>query len=308
MVTEEAKWFRKSGMKIEVFYKDEGTGIVLYEIDMAPIPGKSPYGPLRTMAINFVRKNSGLGARLNQDALEGYRGSAAMIDYVLRFTNHLNGAIDKKIMFGSPNAVRSRVKIIEDELFKIACDSLTEKGVFHFFEVGPGYLRTQINLVRRLREEKFDLKGLKIEGVDLNPNVVKAAEKIIKFESLENVVTIRHGDAKEYLRNAEMTFDAILAEGVFEYCDMKGSLQLAEIVESRIRPGGYLIATATHNVPKRRLIEYLDILVTPRSKEDFIAIFSKCGFDEPKLLATTPPNISVGIGIKKGRRLNRDST
>jgi hypothetical protein len=63
--------------------------------------------------------------------------------------------------------------------------------------------------------------------------------------------------------------------------------------------GGYLLATATHKVPKKKVIEYLDILVLQRSVNEFVEIFESCGFTGPRLVPTDPPNVSVGIGQKK---------
>ncbi len=292
-------WYTKSGKTITSYYKNVGTGIKLYDIAMEPIKGKSPYDPLRTFVINLIRTNSALGARINQDALDGYRGSAAMIDYVLRFKEHLNGKLDRKIMFGSPDAVRSRVAIIENELFSILKKELADKGSFHLLEVGPGYLRTQINLINRLREERINIDGLKIVGIDFNPDVVKAASEIIRYERLENVVSIFEGNAQEWLASKTTLYDAVLAEGVFEYLDMIKSIEFANELANHIRKGGYLLATATHKVPKKKVIEYLDILVLQRSVNEFVKIFESCGFTVPRLVPTDPPNVSVGIGRKK---------
>lgn len=290
---------KRTGTKIEVFHKHPDTQIKLYDIEMKPIMGASPYGPLRTFIINLMRKHSGAGARINQDALEGYRGSAAMIDYVIRFYDHPNGNFDKTFLSGSANAVRSRVRIVQDELFNIAKSSLTEKGTFHLFEVGPGYLRTQLNLLKRLKEARYDTKNVRIVGADLHPSVVKAASQIIQHEGIGDMVTIHEGDAKHWLEKLDMTFDTVLAEGVFEYTDMEGSMNLGHILGKHLRPQGHLIASATHAIPKKLLIEYLDILLSQRSEEEFVQIYKHCGFEEPRLIATEPPNISVGVGQKR---------
>ncbi len=302
MEKQDLNWFRKNGTTIEVFYKNQSTHIKLYDIKMEKISGASPYTPLRTFFINLVRQNSGCGARINQDALEGYRGSAAMIDYVVRFHEHLNGAFDKQFMFGGTTAVRSRVKLVQDELFNLAKSALEEKGTFNLFEVGPGYLRTQVNLITRLREAHCTTKGLKIVGADMHPEVIKAASQIIRYENIGDMVAIHEGDAKDCLTKLDTTFDAILAEGVFEYCDMEASLELGGVLRKYLKPHGCLIASATHKVPKKLLIEYLDIFVLQRSKDDFLRIFRTCGFEEPRLIPTEPPNISVGIGRKKNEK------
>ncbi|MBN2003110.1 MAG: class I SAM-dependent methyltransferase [Anaerolineae bacterium] len=291
---------KKNGTKIEVFHKHPDTQIKLYDIDMRPIAGASPYGWLRTRVINLMRKHSGTGALINQDALEGYRGSAAMIDYVLRFVGHPNGKLDRIFLTGSSDAVRSRVKIVQDELFDIAKSNLEEKGTFHLFEVGPGYLRTQLNLLDRLKKARYDVRNVKMVGADLHPGVVKAASQIIQYEGIGDMVTIHEGDAKHCLEKLNMTFDAVLAEGVFEYSDMQGSTNLARTLGSYLRPQGHLMASATHAVPKKLLIEYLDILLNQRTREEFVQIYKHCGFEEPRLIATEPPNISVGIGQKRG--------
>jgi hypothetical protein len=298
-VAEKEIWYKKSGKVITAYYKNIDTGIKLYDIAMEPIKGKSPYDPIRTFVINLIRTNSALGARLNQDALEGCRGSAAMVDYVVRFKEHLNGKLDKKIMFGSPDAVRSRVDIIENELFSLTKKELADKGVFHLLEVGPGYLRTQINLINRLKEARCNLDGLKIVGVDRNPGVVRAASEILRYERIESIVSIFEGDAREWLSSNTARFDAVLAEGVFEYIDMEKSIGFARELSSHIRQKGYLIASATHKVPKKKIIEYLDILVLQRSKKEFVEMFTRGGFDAPRLVPTVPPNLSVGIGRKQ---------
>jgi SAM-dependent methyltransferase len=292
-------WLKRTGTCLEVFHRSRETGIRLYEVRMEPIRGQSPYGPLRTFLINLLRKHSGLGARLNQDALEGHRGSAAMIDYVVRFPGHMNGKLDKKIMLGSPDAVRSRVRIVQDELFELARSCLRAKGEFRLLEVGPGYLRTQLDLLERLRRTQHDMTGVKIVGVDLHPEVVRAASQIIEHEKIGDQVQVFQADAGQWLKTSEQVFDVILAEGVFEYRDMAGSVELAKILANHLAPGGHLIASATHRVPKKALIEYLDIRVLQRSKEEFLEIYRTSGFELPKLIATEPPNVSVGVGKKR---------
>jgi len=291
-------WFTKSGRIITAYYKNIDTNIKLYDIAMEPIKGKSPYDPIRTFVINLIRTNSALGARINQDALDGFRGSAAMIDYVVRFKEHLNGKLDRKIMFGSPDAVRSRVNIVEDELFLLIKEQLAEKGTFHLLEVGPGYLRTQINLINRLKEAQVDLDGLKIVGVDCHPDVVRAATEILRYERLENIMSIILGDAHEWLTSNTTQYDTVLAEGVFEYMNRKKSMEFAGELANHIRKEGYLIASATHKVPKKKVIEYLDILVLQRSEKEFVEIFTNSGFNNPRLIPTEPPNVSIGIGQK----------
>lgn len=291
-------WFRRNGARIEVFHESVDTGIVLYDIAMEPIRGSSPYGWLRTFFVNLVRQHSGLGALLNQDALEGYRGSAAMIDYVLRFPGHLNGALDSKFMVGSTDAVRSRVQIVQDQLFALARSRLDSRGRFRLFEVGPGYLRTQLDLLRRLKEAGYDRTPVEIVGVDLHPRVVQAASRIIEHEGIADIVAIHQGDALTWLAGSNRTYDVVLAEGVFEYADMERSVALARGLSEHLDPGGHLIASATHSVPKKALIEYLDIRVLPRKREELVEIFRSAGFDEPRLIATEPPNVSVGIGRK----------
>jgi protein-L-isoaspartate O-methyltransferase len=293
-------WFRKSGARIEVFHRSVDTGIVLYEIAMEPIPAGSPYGRIRTFFVNLVRKHSALGALLNQDALEGYAGSAAMIDYILRFPGHLNGPLDKKFMVGSTDSVRSRVRIVQDELFVLARSCLTRTNRFRLFEVGPGYLRTQLDLLRRLKEAGCDTKAVEMVGVDSHPRVVRAASRIIEHEGVADVVTIHQGDALTWLTGSNGKYDVALAEGVFEYADMVRSVELASALSAHLEEGGHLIASATHRVPKKALIEYLDIRVLERSREELLEIFRRAGFDEPRLIATDPPNVSVGIGRSPG--------
>jgi protein-L-isoaspartate O-methyltransferase len=255
-----------------------------------------PALPAGALCVNLVRKYSALGALLNQDALEGYRGSAAMIDYVLRFPGHLNGPLDKSFMVGSTDSVRSRVRIVQDELFALAQSCLRSKGRFRLFEVGPGYLRTQLDLLERLKRAGSNTKAVQIVGVDSHPGVVRAASRVIEYDDVADVVTIHHGDAVTWLAEADEKYDVVLAEGVFEYADMTRSVELAKALAEHLEPGGHLIASATHSVPKKALIEYLDIRVLQRSRQELVEIFVSSGFDEPRLIATEPPNVSVGIG------------
>ncbi len=295
MKTDNLSWFRKEGNRIEVFYKNQDTQIKLYEIKMDPISGKSPYGLLRTFFINRRRKKNGSGARVNQDA----RGSAAMIDYAIRCEEHLNGKSDKKFMTGNSDAVRSRAEIVLDELFDIARTNLAERGTFHLFEAGPGYLRTQLGLIKRLSEAQCDLEGLEMVGADLHPDVVRAALRIIGYEGIGDMVKIYEGDAEHWLKNLNRTFDAVLAEGIFEYLDMKSSLELGSMFGNYLKPHGHFIATAALTIPKKKRLKYLDTHVIRRSKEEFVQLFKSCGFEVPWLIPTDPPISMVGVGQKK---------
>ena len=287
---------RIHGNLIEVFHKDPGTGIKLYDVKMEGISGQSPYGLFRTLLINLLRKHSGFGARVNQDALDGFRGSAAMIDYLIRFEEHLNGKLDVKLMRGNTDAVRSRVRIIQDELFLLAKSCLDKKGSFHLFEAGPGYVRTQMNLIYRLRQADYDLTNVHIMGADLHPGVVKVAQEIIRYEELTDIIEVHAGHAGDWIKKLDQKFDVVLAEGVFEYNNMSRSLDLAKTFNQFLNPGGSLIASATHEVPKKAIVEFLDILVLSRTESDFIDIYKQSGFNDPRLITTSPKNISVGIG------------
>jgi hypothetical protein len=302
MKTDDLSWIRKDDNRIEVFYKNPDTHIKLYEIETELLPGKSSDGFLRTLFTNRMRKKKESGAQINQKVPGGGPGSAAMIDYMLRFGEHPDGMNDENNTTGDSDAVRSRAVRVLDELFDIAQRNLTARGTFHLFEAGPGYLRTQLGLIKRLSEAQCDLEGLEMAGADVHPDVVRAASRIIGYEGIGDMVSIYEGDAGRCLKKLNRRFDAVLAEGIFEYMDMKASLELFSVFGNCLKPHGHLIATAALKIPKKKHRKYLDAQVARRSKDEFVQLFKNCGFEVPWLISTDPPIFTVGVGEKADGR------
>jgi ubiquinone/menaquinone biosynthesis C-methylase UbiE len=294
MLDERGKSSSKDGNVFVIYYP--GSDIPMYEVSLTPINSNCPYGPLRKAVLNFIRKRSGLCARVNDDVLEGVRGSAAMIDYIMRETLH--GEMDAKFMYGSVDAVRSRVRIIQKELVGLAKDYLERKNGFRFFEAGHGFVRTKIQLLNTLKEDGYDITKVRLVGCDTNPRVVDVTRRIIAREEFDSQIQVHQGDAVDCLERLDETFDVCLAEGVFEYMDMDESRTLARSFHRCLDDGGTLIGTATHVIPKARVAKLLDFWFEPRHEDDFVRIFTETGFRKPQLIKTNPPNISVGIGRK----------
>lgn len=279
---------------VHVYYP--GTDILMYEVNMNPISTNNTYGFIRKGIINYLRTKSGFCARVNDDILEGNRGSAAMIDYAMR--ESLHGEKDARFMYGSVDAVRSRVRIIQHELILLAKRFLTSQGRFRLFEAGHGFIRTKIHLLRELIKDGFDIECVKIVGCDINPDVVDVVRKIIGHENLHDIIQVYEGHAIEFLSEVGERFDVGLAEGVFEYMDIQESKDLAMAFHRSLADNGFLIATATHKIPKATVARLLDFYFEPRTEADFIDIFTHSKFQHPILIKTDPPNISVGIARK----------
>jgi len=282
---------------VYVYYP--GSDILMYTVNMNPISTDNTYGFIRKGIINHLRTKSGLCARVSDDILQGNRGSAAMIDYAMR--ESLYGEKDARFMYGSVDAVRSRVRIIQNELVRLAKKCLTTQGSFRLFEAGHGFIRTKIHLMRELEREGFDIECEKIVGCDINPDVVDVVRIIIGYENLHDIIQVYEGHAVDCLNGLGEKFDVGLAEGVFEYMDLRESRDLARAFHRSLADNGLLIATATHKIPKAAVARLLDFYFEPRSEADFIEIFTRSRFEHPRLIKTDPPNISVGIARKTAR-------
>lgn len=279
---------------IGVYYPE--SDIHMYDMSMTPIDRKCGYKPLRRGFINFMRKNSGLCAVVNDGTLRGVMGPAEMIDYIN--ANELHGPLDGIFMGGSVNAVRSRIEKVEKLTGQFAEEAIRGGKKFRLYEAGSGFLRIPINIIDSLKSR--DLKPeLFYVGVEKDKNAAEAALKIADFEGISDKIDVHLGDALEILRRMDDEFDCVLVEGAMEYWSPHYCKAFAEESYRHLKKGGRLVSTATHVIPKEKMARVLDLYFEPKSESEFIEMYTESGFEEPVLFKTNPPNISVGVGKKK---------
>lgn len=288
--------FRVDDGRIQAYYP--GSDILMYEIEMSPIDGDNTYNFPRKFLINAMRKRSGLCALVNDDALRGIRGSAAMIDYIN--DEQIHGGMDNKFMYGSVDAVRSRIRKIEEISSGFAKESINRGEEFCFYEAGSGFLRLPLLILESLKEDGYR-QDLVYIGTDRNPDVVETASKIAEFRGVSDKIRVCHGDALKALQSLDKELDLVLAEGAMEYWEPDYCKAFAEESRRHLKNGGRLVATATHEIPKEKIAKILDFYFEPKSEDEFKEIFTDTGFGEPRLIKTEPPNISIGIARNSNR-------
>jgi len=281
--------FKKESETLFSYYP--GSNILMYEIPMRPIDNCNYTFPRKSI-INFLRKNSGLCSIVSEDSLNGNAGSAAMIDYIN--SEELHGSLDGIFMGGSVGAVRSRIRLMEDVSVQLAKDIIKQKGKVKIYEGGCGFIRIPLKIFKSLEEDLGDVE-MSYFGVDKNAEVVKTASEIALFEELSDEIKVYKGDALEELYSLG-DFDLGILEGSMEYWNDKYRRDFFEEICEHLTDDGYFITTATHNVPKKKIAKFLGLYFPPMSEEDFINMYVSTGFDEPELIKTNPPNISIGIG------------
>jgi hypothetical protein len=290
MKTRDVK-YDKSGLA--VYYP--GTDILMYRLDMSFFEKDMRYGLFKKGLLGIMRKASGLCAVVNESVINCHQGTAAMIDYINAGQPH--GILDKMLLYGSLNAVKSRVTIIEQVVESLSQDILREKGSIDIFEAGCGFIRIPLSILSSFREG--DNHSFYYFGVDTNHQVVETSAKIIEHEQLHGKLAVAGTDALESLEKSDRSFDIIIAEGVMEYWDRPYYTRFVRESYKHLYSGGAFIGTATHMIPKRRLAEFfLGTHIEPRSREEFKDIFLSGGFKEVELIQTTPPTMSIGI-VKK---------
>ena len=270
--------------------------IPMYEVPMTPLSPDCGYGFMKRNLINLTRKRSGLCSIVNEDALHNRVGSSAMIDYIN--AEQLHGSMDKYFMYGSVNAVRSRIRKVEELTVDLAKGSFEKRGEVSIYEAGCGFIRLPLNILDSLGGELYNL-NLSYVGVDKNPDVVKVASKISEFRGASDKIRVYKGDALEELCKLNGELDMILVEGAMEYWSPEYRESFLEESGKHLSEDGVLVGTSTQTIPKEGIARFLGFYFPPTSQEDFIDTFTNAGFNEPKLIKTEPPNISIGIGMKK---------
>lgn len=290
MKTRDVK-YDKSGLA--VYYPE--TDILMYRLNMSFFGKEVRYSLFKKGLLGLMRKVSGLCAVVNQNAIDCHQGTAAMIDYIN--TGQLHGTLDKILINGSLNSVRSRVTKIEGLIKSLSQDILQEKRSIEVFEAGCGFIRIPLFIISSFQAE--DNYSFYYFGVDTDPHVVETSAKIIAHEKLQEKLVVAHADALESLENSDRCFDMIIAEGVMEYWDPPYYNRFVREAYEHLYSGGVLIGTATHVIPKRRMAEFfLGTYVEPRSQEKFEGIFRAGGFKEIDFIQTTPPTMSIGVAKK----------
>lgn len=286
--------FKKEDERLIAYYPGKNGSVMMYQTIMGHIDKLDNYGFVKKNLLTLLRSTSGLCSIINENALNGQIGSAAMIDYINAEQYH--GQLDTIFMGGSVAAVRSRIRKIEEISKNIAKNLVDKKIKVNVYEAGCGFIRIPLGIFDFIGEENHDL--FYFIGVEKNPTVVEVASKIAESENLSDKIKVYEGDALESLRKLDGYSNLIIAEGAMEYWNLEYSIEFAREAYRHLDKGGALVGTATHIIPKRRIAEFLGTYFNPLSEEHFKNVFIEAQFSETKLIKTEPPNISIGIGTK----------
>ena len=107
-------------------------------------------------------------------------------------------------------------------------------------------------------------------GIDINPECVHYAEKLMKLKGVNNRVQFTTGDVRE-LPYADDTFDLILAMEILEHIPdpLKGLLEAVRV----LKPGGYAITS----IPVQLSIPMH--LYVPKSPREVLNLYERAGLE-----------------------------
>jgi len=228
--------FRHDGSGLAAFYP--GTDILMYRVNMSPIGEDARCSLLKKGMLNLMRTLSGLCYIVNENALNGRRGTAAMIDYIN--AEQLHGKLDKMFMYGSVDSVRSRIRKIEEITKSLAQDVLqAKKRGIGIFEAGCGFIRIPLGILSSIQAQDNSFSFYYL-GVDKEPQVVEVCAKIVAHEKLHEKIVVANDDALESLETSDRLFDLIIAEGAMEYWDKDYCNRFVREAYKHLHRGGHL--------------------------------------------------------------------
>lgn len=160
-------------------------------------------------------------------------------------------------------ARKRHIPVLQDKSLEVIETILEIKKPKNILEVGTAVGFSALTFSKHLAE------GGKIVTMELNEEMFKEATENIKAFNMENVISVVHTDAYEYMKTLNETFDVIFidaAKGQYiKYLEQalrlthKGSVIIADNVLLRgMVLGGY--NEHKHRTAVTRLREYIDIV------------------------------------------------
>lgn len=126
--------------------------------------------------------------------------------------------------------------------------------------------------------------GVKVVGIEKNPNSVARAQANIAAAGLSDQVTVIAGNIFD-LDVLDEQFDYVLAEAILTMQSAPGKSKVLQNIHDRLKPGGYflshelLVKGPEADTIRRELARTIRVNAAPLSTQDWIAACEQAGLD-----------------------------